>query len=140
MNAHKLAWTCLFQISRPNEGEVQRRHPRQSSSRQRPVSTGAVGTAGANASTQNISPRVNNRSSGVTTSTSQAPPPPPPGTCLSSTHAFRKLMYWEKQSLSLNETCLPSLQLYGYCDHRQTKFCWFGNLWDGGILKTLHSC
>ncbi|XP_067052161.1 NEDD4-like E3 ubiquitin-protein ligase WWP1 isoform X1 [Acropora muricata] len=62
---------------RPNEGEVQRRHPRQSSSRQRPVSTGAMATAGANASTQNISPRVNNRSS-VTASTTQAPPPPPP--------------------------------------------------------------
>lgn len=57
-----------------NDGEVQRRHGRQSSSRQRPVSTGALGTSSATTTTtQNSSPRVNTRPN----ATSSTPPAPP---------------------------------------------------------------
>ena len=50
---------------------MQRRHTRQSSGRQRPVSTGALGTGPAN-TTQNSSPGVNTRNS-VAASTPPVP-------------------------------------------------------------------
>lgn len=66
---------------RPNDGDVQRRHSRQTSARQRPVSTGALATttaaAAANTS-QNSSPGINTRSN-VSASTPSVPPPPPHG-------------------------------------------------------------
>lgn len=65
---------------RPNDGDVQRRHSRQTSARQRPVSTGALATtAAATANTsQNSSPGVNTRSN-VSASTPSVPHPPPHG-------------------------------------------------------------
>ncbi|KAJ7381491.1 WW domain containing E3 ubiquitin protein ligase 1 [Desmophyllum pertusum] len=61
---------------RPSDGDVQRRQSRQSSSRQRPVSTGALATPAA-VNTSSSSPAVNARNS-VSTSTPSVPPPPPP--------------------------------------------------------------
>lgn len=59
-------------------GDVQRRHPRQSSARQRPVSTGALGTATVN--TPQSSSQGNNTRNSVTTSTPPASHPPHPQT------------------------------------------------------------
>lgn len=75
-------WTqVVLYYRRPNDGDVQRRHSRQTSARQRPVSTGALATttaaAAANTS-QNSSPGINTRSN-VSASTPSVPPPPPHG-------------------------------------------------------------
>ena len=64
---------------RSNDGDVQRRHSRQTSGRQRPVSTGALATntaAAANTS-QSSSPSINTRSN-VSASTPSVPHPAPP--------------------------------------------------------------
>lgn len=70
---------------RPNDGDVQRRHSRQTSSRQRPVSTGALATTAAAAAaaaatntSQSSSPGINTRSN-VSASTPSVPHPPPHG-------------------------------------------------------------
>lgn len=69
----------VFLFRRTNDGgDVQRRHPRQSSARQRPVSTGALGTATVN--TPQSSSRGNNTRNSVTTSTPPASHPPHPQT------------------------------------------------------------
>ena len=54
--------------------DVQRRHGRQSSARQRPVSTGALATTAAVNTSQNSSPGVNARNS-VSASTPSVPHP-----------------------------------------------------------------
>lgn len=62
---------------RPSDGDVQRRHSRQSSGRQRPVSTGALATTAAAVNTSHSSsPGVNARSN-VSASTPSVPQPPP---------------------------------------------------------------
>lgn len=68
---------------KPADGDVQRRHSRQSSGRQRPVSTGALATTTTANTSQNSSPAVSSRN-GVSASTPSVPnqlhhgPPPPP--------------------------------------------------------------
>lgn len=63
---------------RPNDSDVQRRHGRQTSGRQRPVSTGAIATtAAAPANTsQSSSPGVNTRSNVPAFTPSISHPPP----------------------------------------------------------------
>jgi len=65
---------------RPSDGDVQRRHSRQTSARQRPVSTGALATTAAAAAntSQSSSPGINTRSN-VSASTPSVPHPPPHG-------------------------------------------------------------
>lgn len=70
---------------KPADGDVQRRHSRQPSGRQRPVSTGALAATTATSTPQNSAPAVSSRN-GVSTSTPSVPhqlhhgpsPPPPP--------------------------------------------------------------
>lgn len=69
----------VLHYRRPNDGDVQRRHSRQTSGRQRPVSTGALATTAAAVNTsQSSSPGVNTRSN-VSASTPSVPHPPPHG-------------------------------------------------------------
>ncbi|PFX15905.1 NEDD4-like E3 ubiquitin-protein ligase WWP1 [Stylophora pistillata] len=73
----------ILSTRRPADGDVQRRHSRQSSGRQRPVSTGALATTTTANTSQNSSPAVSSRN-GVSASTPSVPnqlhhgPPPPP--------------------------------------------------------------
>lgn len=70
----------ILHCRKPNDGDVQRRHSRQPSARQRPVSTGALATTAAAATntSQSSSPGVNTRSN-VSSSTPSVPHPPPHG-------------------------------------------------------------
>ena len=65
---------------RPSDSDVQRRHSRQTSGRQRPVSTGALATTAATPAnmSQSSSPGINTRSN-VSASTPSVPHPPPHG-------------------------------------------------------------
>lgn len=78
--SHGCFWLAMVLCyRRPSDGDVQRRHGRQSSARQRPVSTGALATSAAVNASQSSSPGVNARNSVTSASTPSVPLPPPPG-------------------------------------------------------------
>lgn len=117
---------------RQNDGDVQRRHTRQSSGRQRPVSTGALGT-GAGNTTQNSSPGVNTRNS-VATSTppvpslshpqTQSPQPVPNNSSVSSASAARQRQGNEEPlPPGWEQRVDPHSRIY-YVDHNTRTTAW----------------